>query len=256
MKSDSSLSFFDTCMRIGRSRAPDPPGNVCDVPAVLACMDRHAITDAILEHAVAMEFSPRLGHEELARSIKGQPHLRPAWHLMPVVSDRIQKAVTDPQEFLDAGVALGRVDAKDFCHGRGDEAGFAPVLEACQAVHLPVFLDFRTQGSIMDFDFGICARWPGIPFVLEGSGGYPLHRTVWCLREYPNLHISTLGDTFNGVSLLCEAAGAERVLFGSNFPAQNIGMSLGCVVLADVSDADRRLIARGNMERLLGGISQ
>ena len=176
---------------------------------------------------------------------------------MPAVCDRVQKAVTDPQEFLDAGVALGRVDAKDFCHGRGDEAGFAPVLEACQAVHLPVFLDFRHQGGIMDFDFAICARWPGIPFVLEGGGGYPLHRTAWCLREYPNLYISTLrSDMFNGVALLCEVAGPERVVFGSNFPARNIGMSLGSVLLADVSDADRRLIARGNFERLLGGIAQ
>lgn len=251
----AAVSFFDTCVRVGRSRAPDPPGNARNVDDLRSNMDRLNICGAAVEHAVAMEASPRLGHELLGQEIAGAENLRPAWHLMPDIHPRIEKAVTDPDEILSCGVALGRVDAQDFCQGRGDEACFAPVLRACSSVHLPVFLDFRRQGDFTTFDFSICERWPDIPFVVEGFGGYPLHRIVWCLREYPNLHLSTVGfSVFRGVSLLSEVIGPERLIFGSNWPAQQATMAMGTVLFADVSETSRAMIARGNFERLLAGV--
>ncbi len=264
-----AITFFDTCARIGRSRAPDPPGvtsgtggagrklpgNARDVDDLLANMARLNITAAAVEHAVAMEASPRLGHDILAKDLSGHSSLRPAWHLMPDVHHRIEKAVTDPEEIVKRGVALGRLDAKDFCQGKGDEACFAPVLEACQAARLPVFLDFRRQGDFLTFEFDVCRRWPGIPFVVEGFGGYPLHRLVWCLREYPNLHLSTVSyAAFNGVALLSEMVGPERIIFGSNWPAEQASLAMGVVLFAAIPDVDRRMIARGNFERLLGDI--
>ncbi|NLF37904.1 amidohydrolase family protein [bacterium] len=249
------VTFFDTCVRIGHSAAPDPPGNAMGVNDLLECMAKFNIMHAAVEHAVAREASPRLGHELLEKELAGHPNLRPAWHLMPDISPRIEKAYTDPAEYLEHRVALGRVDAKDFCNGRGDEACFAPVLEACEAIHLPVFIDFRTQGDPVTFDFSVCARYPRIPFVAEGFGGYPLHKLVWCLRRYPNLHVSIIGiHGFTLEAFLCETVGPERLIFGSNWPARSIGMSLGSVLFADVSPAVRQQIARGNFERLLEGI--
>lgn len=246
------LDFFDTCVRIGRSRAPDPPGNAKTVDDLLALMNRHHITGAAVEHAVAMEASPRLGHEQLAKDIKPHTELRPAWHLMPAVSDRIERAVTDPKELLDNRVALGRIDARDFCNGIGDRACFAPVLDACAAVHLPVCLDFRRQGDFASFDFGICERYPSIPFVIESFGGYPMHRILWCMREYRNLHLSTVGyQPFDGVKFMCQEIGADRVIYGSDWPAAAAGMAQGSVLLAGISQAERQAIAGGNFLRLL-----
>jgi predicted TIM-barrel fold metal-dependent hydrolase len=250
-----SINFFDTCARIGRSRAPDPPGNARGVDELLANMARLNIAGAAVEHAVAMESSPRLGHELLARELGRDGRLRPAWHLMPDIHPRIARAVTDPAEVLAGRVALGRVDAKDFCNGQGDRACFAPVLEACSAVRLPVFLDFRRQGDVMTFDFAICERWPRIPFVIEGFGGYPLHRVVWCLREYPNLHLSTVGfSAFRGVALMHDLVGPRRIVFGSNWPAEQASLAMGIVLLASIPQEARHLIARGNFEQLLARI--
>ncbi len=246
------VEFFDTCVSLGRARAPDPPGGFHGVSGLEAMMRRHHITRAAAGHAVAMEASPGLGHEMLQKELAGKKNLLPAWHLMPHVSSRIERAVTDPAEFLLNHVALGRVDALDFCQGKGDQACFAPVLEACQAAGLPVFLDFRRQGDVPAFDFGICGRWPGIPFVIEGFGGYPLHRVVWCLRNYPNCYLSTVGfSVYRSVELICELAGARKIIFGSNWPASPPGMAQGLVLFADIGAAARRQIASRNFERLL-----
>jgi predicted TIM-barrel fold metal-dependent hydrolase len=175
---------------------------------------------------------------------------------MPAVSDRIERAVTDPRELLANRVALGRIDAKDFCNGIGDRACFAPVLDACAAVHLPVCLDFRRQGDFLSFDFGICERYPAIPFVIEGFGGYPMHRILWCMREYPNLHLSTVGyQPFDGVKFMCQEVGADRMIYGSDWPASAAGMAQGSVLLAGISQAERQAIAGGNFLRLLSGIA-
>jgi hypothetical protein len=251
------VRFHDTCVRIGRSRAPDPPGNAKSAGDLVAAMQRHNIAAAAVEHAVAMEASPRLGHELLAKDIAGRDFLRPAWHLMPDVSRRTEVAVTDPAELLANRVALGRVDAKDFCNGIGDRACFAPVLDACAAARLPVFIDFRRQGDVATFDFGICERYADIPFVVEGFGGYPLHRVVWCLRTYANLHLSTVGfHLHNGVTFICDELGAERLIFGSDWPASSMGMAQGSVLLAGINDTQRTAIAAGNYERLLSGIGR
>jgi len=251
----AAIQFFDTCMRIGRSRAPEPPGCAPGAADALAVMQRHNIAGAAVEHAVAMEASPRLGHDLLDREIATSEQLRPAWHLMPAVSARIERATTDPQELLARRVALGRVDAKDFCQGAGDRACFGAVLDACAAVRLPVFVDFRRQGDALTFDFAICERYPRIPFVIEGFAGYPLHRVVWCLRNYPNLYLSTVGFAlFRGVQFVCEEVGAGRMIFGSDWPASAIGLAQGSVLLAAVGDEERAAVAGGTFRRLLAGI--
>ncbi|MBI5724859.1 MAG: amidohydrolase family protein [Planctomycetes bacterium] len=253
------MAFFDTCVRIGRSRAPEQAGFAPGVADLGAMMKRFNVCGAAVEHAVAFESSPRWGHDMLDRQIAGRPELRPAWHLMPDVSERIEKAVTDPDKFIRRKVALGRIDAKDFCNGSGDHACFAPVLRACQAVKLPVCLDFRRQGDFLTFDFGICGRWPEIPFVIEGFGGYPLHKLVWCLREYRNMHLSTACAGPGGhqlVPLLIDMIGHDRIIFGSNWPNQSPGMAIGHVMLSGASDEAKRAIAGGNFRWLLEGIGK
>jgi hypothetical protein len=253
----SPPTFFDTCVRIGRPAAPEPPDNVATVGDLRAMMAQFNITGAAVEHAVAREASPRLGHAVLAEDLAGHANLRPAWHLMPAICPRIEHAYTDPAEYLTQRVALGRVDAKDFCHGRGDQACFAPVLEACAAIGLPVFIDFRRQGDPLVFDFDICARYPRIPFVAEGFGAYPRHKLIWCLREYPNLYLSTVGtEGFMLVEFLCETIGPDRLIFGSNWPARSVGMSLGTVLFADVGPAVRQQIASGNFLALLDRVGR
>lgn len=251
------MDFYDTSMRIGRTRAPVEPDGAPGVPELLDEMRRLGITGAAVEHAVAVEASPSLGHRMLTDALAGQPALRPAWRLMPDVSARIEAAVVDHRTLLAERVALARVDAKDFCHGHGDEACFAPVLAACQRVHLPVFLDFRQQGDLALFDFHVCSRWPGIPFVIEGCGGYPMHRLVWCLRNSPNLYVSTTGATgHNWLPLMAEVVGIRRVLFGSGWPDVPIGPAIGEIMLSGLGETDRALVAHGNFRRLLDGVGQ
>lgn len=253
------LTFYDTRAFVGRARAPVMADADAPVARLAEDLARHRIVGAAVGHAVAMEASPRIGHDLLDAELAGyEATLRPAWHLMPDVDARVERAVLDPTELLERRVALGRITMGDFCGGRGHEAGFGPVLQACNTVSLPVFLDFTQEGghgTFRTFDFAFLGLYPRVPFVVEGFGGYPLHRLMWLLREYPHVHLSTVGfSAYRGVELICETVGAERIVFGSGWPSHPIGMSQGTVAFAEVPSAVRAQMASGNFRRMLDGI--
>jgi hypothetical protein len=54
------------------------------------------------------------------------------------------------------------------------------------------------------------------------------------------------------VDFITERWGAERLLFGSNWPLLNHGQTLAMLTCAEVTDEQKLLIAGGNLRRLLG----
>jgi predicted TIM-barrel fold metal-dependent hydrolase len=81
--------------------------------------------------------------------------------------------------------------------------------------------------------------WPDVTRVLD-----LMHRRDNILVETSWLH------SFETLSLLVRTFGAERVVFGTG-PASHAGAAIAGLLQADLSCADRELIAHGNAERLL-----
>ena len=54
-----------------------------------------------------------------------------------------------------------------------------------------------------------------------------------------------------GIEDICRVYGAERLLLGTNFPDAPMGAAILTLLHADISDADRELIAGGNLNRIL-----
>ncbi len=252
LEESSRLPFFDTFCRVGRRRARGV-GEPYSVEHLQAYRSAYGIEDVAVEHAVAVEASPRLGNGMLREEIAGYAGLHAAWHLMPVTSPRIEPAVTDPAELLDARVVLTRVDVQEF--GDGIVMGYEPVLRALEACHVPLAIDFAGRQAFLNFDVSLFGRFPGLPFIVENFGGYPLHRLLWAMREFPNVHLSTAGFTLHcGPELICGELGADRLIFGSGWPQVPAGMALGPVLLNGLSRADRCKVAGDNFRALMEGI--
>jgi len=246
------LALFDTRCRIGRRRAP-APGEPNSVDELQDYRTTYGIAGAAVEHAVAAESSPALGNRMLMDEIAGRDGLYPAWHVMPPVSERIEPALTDPAPLLEAGVVLTRVDAKEFWDGL--TSGYEPTLRALEAVHMPLAIDMAGSEGFLRFPVTAFERFGGIPFIVENFGGYPLHRLVWTMRTFPNVHLSTAGFTLHrGVEFICEELGPERLVFGSGWPAVPPGLGLGPVLLNGLDETARRMVGGENFRRLMEGI--
>ncbi len=73
-------------------------------------------------------------------------------------------------------------------------------------------------------------------------------------KRHDNAYLD-LCDTgrFNGmIERMLKSVGAEKVLFATDAPMQGYRFIQGAVLAADITEEERRLIFRGNAERLLG----
>ncbi|GJF32417.1 amidohydrolase [Kitasatospora sp. NE20-6] len=102
----------------------------------------------------------------------------------------------------------------------------------------------------------------GLPYALwrlDSRWGFHNHHGVELAREKPsdylrhNLYITTSG-VCSAPPLLCAllALGPEHILFGTDYPFEDMGTATAFLRDAPVSEADRAKIAHLNAERLLG----
>jgi 2,3-dihydroxybenzoate decarboxylase len=102
----------------------------------------------------------------------------------------------------------------------------------------------------------------GLPFVLwrlDSRWAFHDHRGIELARGNPsaylrhNLFITTSG-VCDAPPLLCAllALGADHILFGTDYPFEDMATATTFLAGAPISEADRAKIAHGNAERLLG----
>jgi predicted TIM-barrel fold metal-dependent hydrolase len=78
---------------------------------------------------------------------------------------------------------------------------------------------------------------------------YPL------LAKFENLYVETIGfKVYGGIEDVCEKFGAGRLLFGTGAPKYAGSGAVGMITYAGISDAEKRMIASGNLERILESI--
>lgn len=115
-------------------------------------------------------------------------------------------------------------------HTSGDKAGVDAVVDTAQHFPRATFLIAHSGGS-----------WGYAELVADAC------------RTCPNIYAElTLTPVPNGiVEWLCEHAGVERVLFGSDMPMRDPRPQLGWVVHSRLEDAAKRLVLGGNFSRIL-----
>ncbi len=102
----------------------------------------------------------------------------------------------------------------------------------------------------------------GLPYALwrlDSRWDYHAHHGIELARERPsdylrhNLYVTTSG-VCDAPPLLCAllALGADRILFGTDYPFEEMHIATEFLRTAPISEADRAKIAHGNAERLLG----
>jgi predicted TIM-barrel fold metal-dependent hydrolase len=178
----------------------------------------------------------------------------------PVLWEGVMPAV---EELLESGARAFRLDGEI-----GPAAGpltldrfpdSAAIWRRLEERRVPVFVPGahlpapdRRFGYGLDEVVQLCTRHPALPVVLL-SPPYALERQLaHALSVAPNLHLSTarLG-LFGQLETFVRAFGAGRLLFGSGLPFNDPAIPSGVVRYADLPGADKRLIAAGNLDRLL-----
>ena len=117
---------------------------------------------------------------------------------------------------------------------------------------IPVYLS-PSDGWEQVFD--IMKEFPSLTAIITNYGLWGSDGYVYPLvKAYKNLYIdmSDFQEVY-GIEAFVKRFGSERMLFGTNYPMDNMGGPLATLLGSKISAADKENIAHANAERLLCG---
>jgi hypothetical protein len=120
---------------------------------------------------------------------------------------------------------------------------------------LPLFVWHEETG--WDSLSALASEFPALDIVVETQMRkvfYHLRPLFALMRAFPNVLVETSNLTgIDSVAFAVRAFGAERILFGSFLPANDPLAAMGMIVDADITEEEKRLVAGGNVRRLIEG---
>ena len=173
----------------------------------------------------------------------------------------------DPRwrEELDRCVGeLGPVGVKLWCSFKGEDGSLDNAVEVVREAGrrgLPVLMHTfqKTRGNLPGeislIEFAAIAEAAPDTQVIGAHAGGNWRHSLGVLRDrLPNAHVDCGGffPERRAVEALVEDLGAERVLFGSDLIGNTQAGQLAKVVFADISGAEKELVAGGNAARIFG----
>ena len=224
-------------------------------------MDHFGIAEALVLDCLSRECHPAEGNRRVLEVTANEPRLHPAWAALPHGEPDEQP----PPEQMLADMRRHRVGALFLLPGQHRfslsdwcvDAFLEPLAEA----RAPVFINPTEIGpsgvpsDATDWDgvVALCRRWPTLPVIVSE---YRIRRTsrimYRALDACPNLHIELSACWLHRcIEYVAENWGAERLIFGSNWPSLGQGQTLAPLTTAELSDADKQRIAGDNLRALM-----
>ena len=100
----------------------------------------------------------------------------------------------------------------------------------------------------------MCTSFPSLPVVLVKVNIGNFKRMEALMKKHKNLYFETsYFSRYCGIEHICKTAKAERVIFGSGFPAIEPGCAVTALELAEIDTKEKELIAGKNLSQILKG---
>ena len=133
-----------------------------------------------------------------------------------------------------------------------DDPAFGEILGVAAELHMVVSIH-TIDHDRMD---RMAEAHPNLPIVAAHPGEYDgLIRHIARMKAHPNIYLDLSGTgifRYGMLRALCDEVGAERILFGSDYPVCSLSCNIGAVLGEPLSEEERRLIFSENARRLLG----
>ena len=255
------LTFFDCNIRIGM--ANNPANSRVHTPGeIVEKMDYYGIEKALVFHKESMG-SPVEGNELLAGVIAGNARFVGAAVLAPSYSG----------EFGDICEYFKKISAQGFkavrlfpaVHRYSLKALYLDtVIEQARLYGMPVIIDeldleknmspLSTWGFSPNYEaiYDLAALYPEVNFIVIMTGMLAQRKTFTMMAKCPNVYYECSSFGYKNIEHAYRLFSRTNLVFGSYFPIMEPGLLISYLAYADVPDEEKRLIAKGALQRLLG----
>ncbi len=245
-----NMLFYDCNCAVGAKNAPSPwsPHMPKDI---LREMSLAGIKRAWAYCNLCLDYHPLVGNEEMLNIAETYPAFSPVFVVMP----NHTREFLDPEELVlkmkRENVRMARAcprynsntfSLEDWCSGE--------LLSALGDAGIPLLLDI--DQSDWESVRKLCLSHPNLNVIVTNVYYRNLRYAVPLLKQLPNLFMDTSGlKVCNGLDEMANLVGVEKLLFGSDLGELSAGSAVCIVTYSALSDEDKRLVASGNLMRLL-----
>lgn len=133
-----------------------------------------------------------------------------------------------------------------------DDPCMYPIFEIISKESVPVLIGDIGKPDDMDRLYSMAEHYPEAKIIhahMGGTSGGDIMGAILRARRHPNVYLDTASSDTSSkmVEKAVKFVGAERVLFGSDFPLLNIHGQIAKVKGAGISDREKELILGENM---------
>ncbi len=242
-------ALFDVNASFGK-----PCAGEAEFPCIqdrLDTMDRLGISRALVWNTESLQNHALSSNQALIEEIRSTPGA--AGRILPALT--VSNLMTYERDGLAS--LVGQLKAMP-CRalrftnvmGRLTLMQLEPVMRQLRALK-PVIILKHDQASVADI-LEFTAAFPGVSLVLTEVMWGPCVTVFDLMRRRKNVLCDTSWlHSFGAIELVVKHFGADRLIFGTGFKSHN-GAAIAALARAQLTAAQRRLIAHGNLDRLTG----
>jgi predicted TIM-barrel fold metal-dependent hydrolase len=220
-------------------------------------MDHHNIDEALVYHARQRDDSPLVGNEVLLNGIKNTDRLHGSLAILPLQTGEMGTLESLVEKMKENKIKAFRAFPTLHKYSMSKTA-LGPLYELMVERNIPLFISISESSGVSKWALmeNILAEVPDLTLIVTEHGSWGEDRFFRPLIEkYENLHIDTSRyELDGGIKDFCGKYGAERLLFGTNYPFINPGGPVLTLAQADVTTKEKEMMASGNLERILGRV--
>ncbi len=222
-----------------------------ELDGILASMDRCGERlIAIAPHAALAD--PYYGNPRMVKMLQAHPErFRGYWCYNPRYPELLDEAKA---RVLDTPGVIGYKLHPGWHQYPLSGDNYQPLLQWANA-HRLIVLSHTWEGTLCDAAAcrWVAERYPDLIFIMGHSCCPEFDKAFALAREFPKVYLDlTWCEHMPAfVDRAVREVGAHKLLFGTDLPWFDPNFGIGCVLFADISDADRHAILHGNAERLL-----
>lgn len=215
---------------------------------LLAEMDRNGIDEAVVYHQAMVDVSPQYGNGKL---LEGEPLPR-RLHATMAVAPSVSDPEFEPEKILCAAKKYRLAGVRAWPQLNRymlDGITCGDLLDLLCRTKLPLYL---TPMKNWEHIFAVLKEFPALRVIITNYGLWGSDRYFYPLvRAYPGVYVDTSDmQEIRGIEAFVNKFGSERLLFGTNYPMDNMGGPIASLFGAKISEDDRENIAHRNIERL------
>ncbi len=248
------VKYFDCFTAIGRRAGKDIEAP-WTTEQLLNEMERCQIHAALVYSHQAKATHPLVGNDMVLEACKEHPRLYPCWVGMPHHTGEFPRPDKLVQEMEAHNIRALKIFPRIF-EFAVDEPTLGELLSTLQEANILLIVDAGRYEEAIQIEWPevswLCGSYPKLNVLLHSVRWEATRTLVPIAKRFANLHFEF--SNYQGNRMLefwSNLIGCERLLLGSEAMEKSMGAARAYIDYADLTDAQRRAIAGGNLQRLL-----